>query len=283
MVWNNLRIALSIATSELKSLFRNTKIILMSIVGIFINVQIIEPLRMLSSMMGSKVSFLEAFVVIGNAFIVELVIPLFFLVMISDFPKEGEFQYYYQIRTNKRTWALGQSLYAIFVSVAIVALTILFSMIFSVGFSHLSKDYSYATTKFLHVYPEENGKYISTLLPGSLFNQMKLWPCFVHTALLSILNYILMALIVLFFRIIGKKMIGFIIDVGILVLGFTLCRLTSSIKWVFPLSHTLIGVHFEEISSHPIFPIEYSYLYFGVLIVVLLIMSICFSKKMKVV
>lgn len=283
MVWNSIRGAFILAVNELKTLLRSTKLIVIFIFAIFINIQIVMPLQELSKMMGTKISFLETFIAMGNAPVVALIIPLFFLIIISDYPREGAVQYFFHIRMNRKTWIMAQMIYGIMVSLLVVLAALLISIVLSVGISKIDLKYSEATTHFLKEYPEKNSEYVATLITQRLYNQRPLVSVFWHSIGLSFLNYMLMSFIILFTSVMGKKIVGIVLNILLIVVGYVFSGLSTGSKWILPMTHTLTGTHFNDISRKPVFPMGGSYIYFGALILLLGILIFLFRKKIRAV
>ena len=271
-IWNLSRI-------EMLRLVRSSKIIILAVFVIFINIQVIAPLRQLSLLMESKVSMFEPFVAIGNSGIIVLIMPLFFITMMADFPREGGSQYFYQVRCSKRTWITGQVLYAIESSVAVILFVLVSLSVLSLDYTNISLNYSYAVTRYVASYPERAGEYVVQLVPENLYNQITLSTAMVHTAVLLILYFIMLAIIILLFSLIKKKSIGILVDAFLIVLGTITCAVKATFMWIFPMAHTIIWLHYEKYQSKAVFPLFYSYLYFVVIDLVLIILSIVMSKR----
>lgn len=279
---NNIKIIQKLSRLELLHLIRSTKIIILFLFVIFINIQIITPLRELSTLMECKVSILEPFIAIGNSGAVVLILPLFFLTMMADFPREGESQYFYQIRCSKRTWVAGQIVYAIESSVALTFFVLAVSILLSLDFISWSFDYSYAVTNYVSVYPERAGEYVVELIPENLYNQIPLTTAMLHTLLLLILYFIMLALWILLFALIKKKLVGIFMDGILILMGTIACAGRTAYMWIFPMAHTISWLHYSEYQRKALLPISYSYLYFAGINVVLLILSVILSKRYNV-
>lgn len=271
-IWNLSRI-------EMLRLVRSTKMIILTVVLIFINVQVVSPLRRLSVLMESEVSLLEPFAAIGNSGIIVLIMPLFFLTMMADFPREGDSQYFYQVRCSKKTWIAGQILYAAESSVALTGFVFVSSCLLALDFTNRSLDYSYAVTRYAATFPERAGEYVVQLIPENLYNQIVLSAAIIHTVILLISYFMMLALIILVFSLIKKKIIGILMDAFLIILGVVTCAARAGLMWVFPMAHTIIWLHYEKYQSKQVLPLFYSYLYFGVIDLALIVLSIVMSKR----
>jgi hypothetical protein len=68
------------------------------------------------------------------------------------------------------------------------------------------------------------------------------------------------------------------LDGIIVLLGTITCAGRMAYMWVFPMAHTIPWLHYTEYLKEPVLPLFCSYLYFGVMNIVLIILSIVMSK-----
>ncbi len=276
---NNIKILWKLSKIEFSHLVRSTKIIILAIFVIFMNVQIITPLRELSSLMDSEISVFEPFIALGNSGIIVLILPLFFMTMMADYPRDGKYQYFYQIRCSKRMWVTGQIIYAVESAIALTVFVFAASVVLSLGFAEYKTDYSFAVTRYVSVFPERAGEYVVRLIPENLYNQITLVTAMVHTAVLLALYFVMLALIILIFSLINKKIIGLLLDGFLIIMGAITCAARASYMWIFPMSHTITWLHYAEYQSKQIFLLSNSYIYFIVINLVLIILSLVMSRR----
>lgn len=269
-----------ISLIEIVGLLRSTKIIVLALFVIFVNIQIITPLRSLSAAMGHRLSVLEPFAAIGNSGLVVLILPFFFMTMMADFPKDGVSRYFCRIRCSKRTWVMGQILYAVESSVLMTLFTLVSSVIMSADFiSFATPDYSYAVTKYVSTFPERSGEYVVNLIPENLYNQIPLPVATLHTALLLILYFIMLSLIILIFSLLKKKTAGLFTDAAIIISGAVACAGRTAYMWILPMSHTITWLHYTEYQRSPVLPLYNSYMYFIIADLALIIPAVLISRR----
>lgn len=278
-----MKVIWTLARIEFSHLVRSTKIIILAIFVIFIHVQIITPLRELSALMGAELSIFEPFAAIGNSGIVVLILPLFFITMIADFPREGSSQFFYQVRCSKGTWIAGQIVYAVESALALTFFVFISSVLLSLRFTDCNPDYSYAVTRYVASFPERAGEYVVQLIPENLYNQITLVTTVIHTAILLVSYFIMLALVILIFSLIHKKTIGLLLDGFFIITGTITCAVRSAYMWIFPMSHTITWLHYAEYQSKEIFPLLYSYIYFCVVNLTLVILSFVLRKRYSIV
>ena len=96
------RAAVHIAQAEFRQWLRSSRIIILFVMLVFVNVQVIGPLRQCKMLMGEMLSIPEAFVALGNSGVILLIIPILFLVLMADFPQRTGIDRFYQMRCTKR-------------------------------------------------------------------------------------------------------------------------------------------------------------------------------------
>ena len=263
------------ALAELSGLMRSTKVIILCLFLIFVNIQVIDPLREVSQSMNGKLSVLEPFIAISNSGIVLLILPLFYIVMMADYPRQGGVEYFFRIRSSQRKWIAGQLLFSFLASVIVVAVVVLGSVILSADFIDLSPRYSDALMRYTEVFPEKAGGYISSLFPVQFYNQTTALGSFFYSVSIWILFYYLLSLVIITASFYCSKVAGIIIDC-LLIIGGTIA---SNIQWVFPLPHVVLYMHYEEYAAIPKLLPGWSYLYFTVFIAILVTICITMAKK----
>lgn len=268
-----------IAALEWKNLFYSSKICILALLFIFVNIQIITPLVECSELMGERVAIMEPFVALSNSGIVMLILPLFFLTMMADFPKENGICMYVHIRCTRLTWVLGEILFIAMSSGTIVLITMFMGVLLLGGKGQISWEFSDAVTKYVSRFPERSGDYVVQLLPANLYNQMNLERVIVNSATFVFLYFCLLALILFFFTIMNKKVIGILVACMLIIVGSVLCAMRIKEMWYFPMAHTVTWLHYSEYLSEEVMPLKYSYGYLLVMICLLTVGCVCNRKR----
>ena len=272
---NSLAMIWRIAVNQYIALLRSSKMIVLGVVLVFIQIQIITPIIQCSELMQMKVSVFEPFIAMGNSSVLLLILPLLFLVLMADFPPKGGNHLLYQFRCKKRTWLWGQLLYLMQICGSIILFFLLVTIALLGKQGKFLLNFSEAITHYVVTFPERYGDYINQLFPENLYLQLTLQEAVIHTILFLILYFILLGLILLLMSLINKKNIGIIIDCFVVILGVFSCAGGSTIKWMFPMAHAIPWLHFEAYFSEQIFPMWGSYVYF--LVIILVLGTVCFS------
>ena len=279
MLWNNLKTAFSVATIELNKSLRSTKILIFALFAIFIKYQAVDPLRQIHTDMGGmKLSLTEPFIVCGNSGVILLVLPILYLVMMADFPRQGQEIYFFKIRMNDRIWYMGQILYSLLSAVFVVVVIFLLSSILSCDFISLRTGFSRAVREYYESYPDKD-HFLMELIPTNLLNNISAERSFAYTFFMLILYFHFISLVILLFSKIGGKLIGLVTDGFLIIGGTAVCNFESVLRWVFPLAHSITWLHYNQYKSEMAFPLYGSFLYFLILDITLIILILAVPKK----
>lgn len=270
------------AVMEWKNLFCSTKMCILAVLLIFMNEQIIVPLKHCSQLMGQKLSCLEPYAAICNSGAVMLILPFFFLSMMADFPGEDGISLFFHIRCKRISWLLGELLFVIMSIITLVVYIMAASMILILPYGEMTLEFSDAITKYVSVFPEKAGDYVVQLLPENLYNQMRFQDVILHSTGLLFLYFALLALILLLFTLLNYKNWGIFLDGCIILLGTVSCALHLNSMWKFPMANTVIWLHYTEYLAEPVYPLYASYLYFGIIDILLLAACIAVRKKYQI-
>ncbi len=271
-----------IAWNEYKSLLQSSRLIILGLFAIFIHVLIASPLKGCAVLMQEKLSFGEGFAAAGNSGAILLLLPLFYLAMMADFPREGGVHLFYQIRCSKTTWIFGQMLYALLSAVSLPVVIFVLSAAELFPYAGFSLRFSDAITKYEYVFPERAGDYVTRLLPENLYNQMQLGTAILHTFCLLALYFFLLMLILLFFALLNHRILGIFAGSAIIIAGAAACSARAGFMWLLPMTHTVTWLHYTEFFRRQIFPIAGSYLYFIIADLVLALLCIFAGRRYQV-
>ncbi|MBQ4530950.1 MAG: hypothetical protein IJA36_10140 [Lachnospiraceae bacterium] len=259
----------------------NGRMYLLLILWVFLNECVMEPLIARSEKMETPLNILEPFLAIGNSGIVVLILPLIYLTLISDFPKVDGNTIFLLPRVGKRNWFLGQVLFAIASFHTILILVLAGSILPVAHCSFIYNGWSLVTTEYELRFPEEAGSYASELLQKNLYNQMPPWKAAILTYLFLGAYMLLLVLIMLLFQILKKKIFGFFCCGALITFGTAFCGIHADAKWLFPMAHSLIWVHYNDYERKMVMPIRYSVIYYAVWIAGLFIACVIGMRKIN--
>lgn len=255
------KIARHISSVEFGKWFRNSRLIILAVMAVFIRVQITAPLAQCAAMMGEPVSVFEGFLALSNSGVILLILPILFLVLVADFPQKDGTHLFCQIRCRKRIWIMGQILFAAKVCLFLVLFLFIITCILMAGCGTWQLHFSDAVTHYTSVFPDHIGDYVVQLVPGNLYQQMSLGTALLHSFCLMYLHFMMIAMIILLFFLCQRKYAGILVNGFLIILGAVTCEVKMQVMWIFPMAHTVSWLHYEEYLSKMIFPMWASYLY----------------------
>jgi hypothetical protein len=273
------RKAVSVARIEYIKWISNPRMIILAVLAVFIYNSVLIPLIECSKDMNSPINILESFIAITNSGLILLLIPVVFITLIADFPRNDGNMIFVIKRTGKVSWLCGQILFITISIISFLCLTFLLSALPIVAESFIGKEWSIAVTEFTAVFPEKSGSYVVYLLPANLYNNTSLTDSFIYTITLLFLYIFSLSTILLMFSIKKQKQIGFIITGGIIALGVAVTSTKASLMWFFPMPHSIVWLHFNEYYREKILPLWCSYAYFFLIILTFAVLSFVFLKK----
>lgn len=275
----NLRQISSVARTEFISWITNPRIVILGVLIIFIKQLAIDPLAMRAEKFGERPIFFEAFIAVGNSGMLAMLIPLVYMVLLSDYPKLKGNSMFFVSRTGKRNWLLGQILFlagAIFVFLFLILLS---SILFSGG--RFGVNWSDTVTKYNARFPEEAFNFDSQLLPSNLYNQIPMITAVVQTFVLMFAYLLSLSLTIYLFKIIFCNSSGLAAAAAVIGVGAAVTSLYSGLMWAFPMANTIVWLHYDEILKKPVYPVWCSFAYFGITILLLIILNLIALKKLK--
>ena len=274
----SLRKILSVAKTEYIKWVTNPRMILFVAMIIFVYDYIIKVLIENSDKMGKYINVIEPFIAIGNSPFLLFVIPIIFLALISDFPKSDGNSMFYMIRTGKVNWMLGQLLFAIYAGVSYIVAIFAVSCLCIMKKAYIYNAWSDVVTKYFIEFPDEKN-IISELINARLYNNLLPNQALLHTSVLVIFMIIIIALVQLLAFSYSKKILGLLLNITVLCVGIGSTIFEGVIKWVFPVSNAITWMHYDDIFKKPVVPIVNSYMYFGIILLVLIIWNIFAIKR----
>ena len=90
-----------------------------------------------------------------------------------------------------------------------------------------------------------------------------------------------MSLVIILFKQLRKKEAGVVIGIMLTLCGLATDSGASPVMWVFPITHTVYGWHFDIFMREQHFSLLGSYIYFFVLICAALVTNLALSKKVN--
>ena len=267
----SLKKSLLFAKSEYTQWIMNPKMCILVVMGIFIYQFVIQPIIQTAEQMQCQISVFEPFVALGTSGMVLLILPLVYMVLMSEFPRMKSGDWYWIIRLGRSNWILGQILFGFFSICSYLFFVALICIIPVLFKSSWSLEWSNVVLKYRLYFPEKRGDFVAELFPENLYNQMSIRKALCNTYILLVCYLFLVLLILLVANLCKKRVVGIVLAVVIIATGTALCSLQSDAMWFFPMSHSVVWLHYTEYYREQVVPITTSYLYFAFTILLLFI------------
>ncbi len=239
----------------------------------------IDPLISRGEKLGIPITIMEPVVSVGNSLITILLLPAIYIILISDYPAIEENSLQYVSRCGRKAWFFGQLISSALCTASYLLFFFTVSVLLSADGSDFVLEWSDATKKSVSLIENGEASIAYRLLPSNLYNQIQIKDALFHTFALLFLYLFLLSLVMMFFCIIGLRRYGLVTIYLIVFLGFVTINI-KGLKWLFPMSNSIIWMHYEKIMRKPITPIVNSYIYFGVIIIIIAAVSRSLLKRM---
>lgn len=267
--------------SEYTGWIFNARILLMPCVFILIYSFVTKNLLAYSDRMGTPINLLEPFIGICNSPQLLGLIPIVFLVLISDFPRVDNNMIYKIFRAGRRKWLISQLLFLLFADISFVFLLFIGVTLPIADSGFLFNGWSDVVTEMNQKMPELSSTFTSKLIPPNLYYQMLPYAALIYSVLLLVLYLYLLGGLLLVLKLIGHKILGVVVTGFVLVLGTGLAQFQLPIQWIFPASHGLLQSHFSSYFRELYCPLEYSVFYFLLLIFLLVFTAFWYAPKIS--
>ena len=268
-----------IKSEYIKSLLDARNIVILAMYIVMYD-NILKEFIKLSRKMKEPIGIVEPFKALSGTGLVVIMLPLVFLVLASDFPKINGNVRFYIMRVGKFKWLMGQLGYAVLMIVTYIGITFAASCILAAPYSYVGNSWSNVVTKYYIAFPEEADSMANRLIHETLYNQTTPYMALLHSVLLYGLFMLLICVILLVAFVYAGRKNGLYAASLFVLAGGVFSVLGNKTMWLFPAAHTMVWKHYNLILRDRIMPIQASYLYFGILIVIGLLL-VCTGIKNK--
>ncbi len=237
---------ISVAEVEYGKWICNWRMVILLMLYVFIKTSTIDPLVSCAKQMKQPLNMMEAVLAVGNSGLVLLILPIIYLTLMADFPCVDGNSFFVIHRIGRRNWMIGQLLFSVFSLLTYITIVFLSVFLTTLPYSFVANGWSLVVTDYEYYLPEGSGGVIASLLPANLYNQMPPNQAAVYTFLLLFLYLMILNGIMLLFRILRRKVMGFFLSGCMIVFGAALCAIHSKVMWLFPMAHSIVWLHYDS-------------------------------------
>lgn len=272
-----------VARIEYMGFLTSKRALFMVFAFIFLAEDVVGKMGRIAIEQGFPLGRFEPFILLFSYKIHVMLVPIVFVVMMSDFPSNEKSGFFTMCRISKTAWLLGEVIYAGMVGLTFLLFLFLGSAVWiwkdSRFFSTWSPYMSELYIDFPEIYAWNNQLFIKTetLAQGEPMTVM------LHSVSLMFFYLIFLALLLMLLKLVTLKKIGIFITVSITIIGVSLEGYTNILKWFFPVIQSIYETHFNSYYAKEELPVYFSYCYFGVLIVGMFLINKWLIKRYSII
>lgn len=265
-----MRKILSVIKYEFSETIRRPKIFLVLFFLVVLYESDLSPIRAICVETGLRLNFFEMFVLMCTRSVNIILIPLIFIILICEFPN-CKTDYFRMIRISRREWLIGEIGFLFVISFAMIAVLFVGTIIPVINFSDASNSWSDFMSSLRELFPEIYLHNLRVTLEASIIIHSLPVSAIVYSFLIMWLNLIIYGLLILLGTVVSKRMTLLVSTLAIILIGGCSTYFNSGIKWIFPIAHTQLGLHYNSIFSRINFPVYMSYVYLAAAIIVIIV------------
>ena len=260
---------LSVLKYEFMETIRRPKILLVLFFIIVFYESDLSPMKDICFETGIGLNIFEPFVLLCTRSVNIILIPLIFIILISEFPN-CKTDYFRMIRISKRDWLIGEIAFLLFFSFVMMIVLLIGTIVPITDVMNTSDGWSDFMTRLRENFPEIYLRNMRVTLDASIVTHSSPLSAVVYSFLIMWLNLIISGLLILLGTITSKRIAFLISTLAIAFTGGCSTYFSSGIKWIFPIAHTQLGLHYNSIFSKINFPVFMSYIYLAAAVVVII-------------
>lgn len=239
----------------------------------------LSPIKDICHETGFTLNLFEAFILMCTRSINIILIPLIFIVLMSGFPN-CKADYFRMVRISRREWLIGEISFLFLISLVMMIILLIGTIVPIINCVNTSNRWSAFMTSLNDRFPEIYMHNARVTLDASIITHSLPLSALVYSFLIMWMNLMICGSLMLLGAVTSKRMTFLTAALASAFIGGCSTYFKSGIKWIFPIAHTQLGLHFNSIFSKVNFPVYMSYIYLAAVIVV--IIGVCgrLIKKM---
>ncbi|MCR5677066.1 MAG: hypothetical protein K6G13_03440 [Agathobacter sp.] len=254
----------------------NTKNLVIVVLLVFAKKIIVDKVYNVYAMTAEPFCIFEPLIMIMNSGLIVLLLSLFFIFMMSEYPVSDSSLYYQLIRSGRKKWFYAQIYFAIVAIITYLVIVFGYTILATQSICFLADGWSLNISDYSY----EMG--LISYVPIELFNQMPPVKAFIWSLVLFLTYlYFLLGMQMIGFAY-GKKSVVDCIQMILLFAGIASLFIRNELTWLFPVSHSILFIHFTKYYKAALFSPYLSFVLlfgFGTL---LYVMSYIRMKKTNV-
>lgn len=270
-----------VARSEYIKWLLNPRIVMLLAILIPIRELIIVPLIQAAGEMNQPLNIFESCIAVANSGFIVLLLPLAYIVLISSFPTVDGNMLFYIKRMGRKNWIMGEMLFQVFAAFTYCLVVMVSTIVQTVHISFVANGWSIAVTDYDKVYGDISNIRMESIIPPNLHYQISPYKAFFLSYLLMFVFLLLCSMVFLTGCLYSKKLLFFLLLILQVALGCALYSIGNKFMWIFPISHSIVQIHYQKYLRKYVLDPRWSVSLFIALILVLVIISYRKVKKVN--
>lgn len=272
---------LKVAWFGYKKWLLDAKLILLPIISIFIYEAVCKDMIKHSKMMSGNIQIMENFIALNSSYVYVLLIPIFFVIMMSDFPDMEGAHPWLVYRTGRNNWVFSQMITALLSCMTVILWVIISSIIPIIGRVFGDNRWSDVVTKITLYFSELENNATVKLITNDIYNHMSCYGAALNCIGLSLLMMMVYSMVMMVGKIFDVKTLALGVCIGLIGIGGVFQILKFKGAYLFPAANAGIIGRYTAIVRKAKHPFGQSYLYFAVLLLVLTIVAFIGMRRKK--
>lgn len=210
-----------------------------------------------------------------------VLMPIIFIFLLSRFPFCKQ-QYFQMLRTGKKEWLIGELLFLVTASLAMLLVIFGGSMLLLADRLAFTDGWGSFMIELGKTHPELYMENIYLFLDAAVITHGKPIMVFMYTFGYMWGYLVLMGMLMLFGGMIRKNFALLISALVLTAIGGTAVYFGSSLQWVMPLVHIRFDLHFNSIFSGENFPLWGSLVYLFALLILVGVVCAVSLRNMEI-
>lgn len=261
---------LSIIKCEFSETIRRPKIFLILFFLVVLYECDFSPINSICCETGLRLNIFEMFVLMCTRSVNIILIPLIFIILISEFPN-CKTDCFRMVRISRRGWLIGEIAFIFLISLIMMIVLFIGTIVPVINIADASNAWSDFMTSLRDLFPEIYIHNLRVTLEASIIIHSLPVSAIVYSFLIMWLNLIIYGLLILLGTVSSKRMTFLVSTLACVFVGGCSTFFGSRIKWIFPIAHTQLGLHYNSIFSKTNFPVYMSYFYLAVAVIAIII------------
>ncbi len=258
----NIKNILLVVRSEYVKFLFTPKMILIPVILIPMREWVVIPLIKAAEEMDMPINILEPCIGIFNSWLGVLLMTMVFIILISSFPTVDDNMLFYISRMGRKNWITGELVFLLISGITYWVIIIAGVVVQTAQVSFINNGWSIVITDHDKLYSDISGLKTIGIIPPNLYFQMTPCRAFFHSSGLLLLGILFCAMMFFMGSLYSRKLLFFVITAIQVATGCGFIAIENMGEWLFPISHSMLYLHYNTYFRAYIFPPWISFVIF---------------------